>query len=152
MELFEISVITGKNGSQSLMCVLLCTMKRVAHFYAVNRGRWASRTWSGKGPGEEGNVCVFDRVSLSENKRADSSQWQIFPKQRYYLAIHWTVMSRAPENHYENLDEASWETRSNGGHREVFLQLITLLGIPFVGKVTWHSYSTQLEPLGPNTM
>lgn len=100
VELFEISVITGKNGSQSLMCVLLCTMKKVAHFYAVNRGRWASQTWSGKGPGEEGNVCVFDRVSLSENKRADSSQWQIFPKQRYYLAIHWTVMSRAPENHY----------------------------------------------------
>lgn len=152
MELLGISVITGKNVSHSWMCVLLCTMIGVAHFYPVNRGRCASWTWSGKGPGGEATVCVFDRVSLSENKKADSSQWQVFPKHIYCLwhSIGWWCPEYLKTTLY--LAEATWETRSNGSHREVFLQLLTLFRTPFVEKVTWHSYSTQLEPTGPNTM
>ena len=58
-------------------------MKGVSHFYPVNRGSQLFGTGVEKGQEERANVCVFDTVSLLENKKADASWWLVFPKHRY---------------------------------------------------------------------
>lgn len=56
-------------------------------------------------------------------------------------------MARAPEKqHYALLRPVERPGAM------VALELLTLFETPFVGKVTGHSYSTLLEPMGPGAI